>query len=67
MEKFLEESVNFDHKYKCGAPKKTIKRQPQPFTTSTLQQKASNELHFSLQNRQCEVRRSCMRVVISLI
>lgn len=47
MEKFLEDSVNFDHKYKCGAPKKTTKRQPQPFTTSTLQQKSSNELHFS--------------------
>jgi len=47
MEEFLEESVNFDHKYKCAAPKKTTKRQPQPFTTSTLQQKSSNELHFS--------------------
>ena len=27
--------------------KKTTKKQPQPFTTSTLQQKASNEFHYS--------------------
>ena len=47
MENFLEQSVNFEHVYKCGVPKKTTKKQPKPFTTSTLQQKASNELHFS--------------------
>ena len=47
MEEFLEESVNYDHVYKCSVPKKTTKKQPKPFTTSTLQQKASNELHFS--------------------
>ena len=44
---FLEESVNHDHKFKCSKPKITIKKQPQPFTTSTLQQKASNEFHYS--------------------
>ena len=47
VEKFLESSVNFEHKYTCGKPKKSTKKQPQPFTTSILQQKASNELHFS--------------------
>ena len=66
MEKFLEESVNFDHKYKCGAPKKTIKRQPQPFTTSTLQQKASNNC-ISLQNRLCFKLRKLYELVISTL
>ena len=47
MMDFLEESVNHDHKFKCSKPKKTTKKQPQPFTTSTLQQKASNEFHYS--------------------
>ena len=47
MEVFLEESVNFDHIFDVSKPRKTTKKQPQPFTTSTLQQKASNELHFS--------------------
>jgi len=47
MVDFLEESVNHDHKFKCSKPKKTTKKQPQPFTTSTLQQKASNEFHYS--------------------
>ena len=47
MESFLEKSVNFEHSYTCGEPKKTTKKQPRPFTTSILQQKASNELHFS--------------------
>ena len=47
MMDFLEESVNHDHKFKCSKPKKTMKKQPQPFTTSTIQQKASNEFHYS--------------------
>jgi DNA topoisomerase-1 len=47
VEDFLEESVNHDHKFKCKNPRTTIKKQPQPFTTSTLQQKASNEFHYS--------------------
>ena len=47
VEDFLEESVNHDHKFKCKKPRTTIKKQPQPFTTSTLQQKASNEFHYS--------------------
>ena len=47
-EKFLEETVNFDHKI-TDAPKikKTEKKAPIPFSTSLLQQKASNELKFS--------------------
>ena len=45
--KFLEESVSFNHKYTCTKPRETTKKQPRPFTTSDLQQKSSNELHFS--------------------
>lgn len=47
MKEFLEASKSFKHKYKSSLPKKVVKRQPIPFTTSGLQQKASNELHFS--------------------
>ena len=47
MEKFLEESVNFEHKYSVTNPKVVKKNPPIPFTTSTLQQKASNEYNFS--------------------
>ena len=44
---FLERSSSFQHIYKCSQPSKVIKSQPDPFTTSRLQQTASNELHFS--------------------
>jgi len=47
MAKFLEDSVFYTHKYIKNEPKKVTKRAPIPFTTSGLQQKASNELHFS--------------------
>ena len=47
MEEFLEESVNYDHNYTCGEPRKTTKNPPSPFTTSGLQQMASNELRYS--------------------
>ena len=47
MEEFLEESVNFDHKFTCGKPKQTTKKPPTPFTTSALQQRASNEMNIS--------------------
>lgn len=47
VETFLEESVGFDHKFHRNPPKKTTKNPPTPFTTSTLQQKASNELHIN--------------------
>ena len=44
---FLEGSSNFSHLYNCSQPSKVTKTQPEPFTTSRLQQVASNELHFS--------------------
>jgi len=44
---FLEGSANFSHLYTCSQPTKVTKNQPEPFTTSRLQQTASNELHFS--------------------
>jgi len=44
---FLEESVNFKHKYNINKAKVVKKNVPFPFTTSTLQQKASNECNFS--------------------
>jgi len=44
---FLEESVNFDHKYSVSDPRQVTKNPPKPFTTSTLQQKSSNEYNFS--------------------
>ena len=47
MGEFLEESANFTHKYSVSEPKQMTKQPPKPFTTNTLQQKASNECHFS--------------------
>jgi len=47
MEQFLEESVNHEHLYSCSKPKQTSKNPPSPFTTSSLQQKASSELNIS--------------------
>ena len=44
---FLETSANFDHIYSCSAIKKKLRKPPLPFTTSSLQQKASNELSLS--------------------
>ena len=47
MTAFLEESANHDHIYTCGKPRNTIKQPPVPFTTSGIQQMASNEMHIS--------------------
>jgi DNA topoisomerase-1 len=44
---FLDNSSSFSHVYNCSNPVKVYKKQPEPFTTSTLQQSASNELHYS--------------------
>ena len=44
---FLEASVNHSHIYTCGGLRDTIKKSPLPFTTSTIQQTASNDLHIS--------------------
>lgn len=47
MEQFLEDSVEHKHLYTCSKPKQTTKNPPTPFTTSSLQQKASSELNIS--------------------
>jgi DNA topoisomerase-1 len=47
MKEFLEGSCRFSHIYTCSQPNKIYKKQPEPFTTSTLQQTASNELHYT--------------------
>ena len=47
MTDFLDGSADFSHVYTCSKPVKTVKKQPEPFTTSTLQQTSSNELHYA--------------------
>jgi len=47
IEEFLTESVEHEHMYECGKVRKTTKNPPTPFTTSALQQSASNELRLS--------------------
>lgn len=47
MVEFLEETASHEHVYSCSKPRKVTKQPPQPFTTSTLQQAASNELKLS--------------------
>ena len=44
---FLDNSISFFHMYTCSQPIKVFKPPPEPFTTSRLQQVASNELHYS--------------------
>ena len=44
---FLNESINFKHLYHCSEQRKSIKKAPEPLSTSRLQQLASNELHYS--------------------
>ena len=44
---FLSGSSEFTHVYSCSSPTKVLKSQPEPFTTSRLQQVASNELHYA--------------------
>jgi DNA topoisomerase-1 len=44
---FLDGSAEFDHIYSCSKPIIVFKKAPEPFTTSRIQQTASNELHFS--------------------
>ena len=46
-EKFLCDSVNFEHKIQSNKKTNSIRKAPSPFSTSSLQQRASNELHFS--------------------
>ena len=47
MINFLDESSDFSHVYSCSQPIKIFKNPPEPFTTSKIQQTASNELHYS--------------------
>lgn len=47
MINFLDDSADFSHIYTCSQPIKTFKQPPEPFTTSRIQQVASNELHYS--------------------
>ena len=47
MINFLDDSISFLHIYTCSQPIKVLKHPPEPFTTSRLQQVASNELHYS--------------------
>ena len=44
---FLDGTSNFEHIYTCTTPVKSYKKQPDPFTTSTIQQTASNEFRYS--------------------
>ena len=44
---FLSGSSDFTHIYSCSSPTKVFKSQPEPLTTSRLQQVASNELHYA--------------------
>ena len=44
---FLEGSIDFSHIFTCSQPLKVFKKPPEPFTTSRIQQVASNELHYS--------------------
>ena len=47
VEDFLDESSRHNHVYSCSKPTKVYKSQPEPFTTSRIQQVSSNELHYS--------------------
>lgn len=47
IELFLTKVSQFHHTLSIGNPEITTKSQPIPFTTSKLQQSASNELHMS--------------------
>lgn len=44
---YLNGAKNYQHVYNCSEPKLVSKKQPEPFTTSTLQQTASSELKYS--------------------
>jgi DNA topoisomerase-1 len=47
VKEFLEQCKTAEFIYLISSPKKTIKKPPEPLTTSSLQQFASNELHIS--------------------
>ena len=45
--KFLEDTTEEKHKFSCEKEKESIRKAPQPFTTSGIQQTANNEMHIS--------------------
>ena len=47
MSDFLDGAADFSHIYSFSLPVKVYKKQPEPFSTSKLQQVASNELHYA--------------------
>ena len=47
MSCFLDGNIDFSHIYTCTQPSKVFKKPPDAFTTSRIQQVASNELHYS--------------------
>lgn len=48
VEEFLNKSKSHNHTLSCGSVRENVqKKPPTPLTTSILQQKASNNLHFS--------------------
>jgi len=47
MINFLNESIHFSHIYTFSKPSNIFINPPEPFTTSLIQQVASNELHYS--------------------
>ena len=47
IQHFLKGTSNYQHMYSCSQPTKVFKSPPEPFTTSRIQQVASNELHYS--------------------
>ena len=47
MTDFLDGTADFSHIYNCSQPVKVLRKAPEPFTTSRIQQVASNELHYS--------------------
>jgi DNA topoisomerase-1 len=44
---YLDGCSDFSHIYTCTQPVKVFKKPPEPFTTSRIQQVASNELHYA--------------------
>jgi DNA topoisomerase-1 len=47
VQNFLNKCISYLFNYEVSSPKKTIRKSPEPLTTSNLQQLANNELHLS--------------------